>query len=50
MDEIGARLPLRRRRFRPEAAAELRKLLAVDLLILDDFALDAMAAAESRDA
>jgi DNA replication protein DnaC len=30
--------------------AELRKLLAVDLLILDDFALDAMEAAESRDA
>ena len=29
--------------------AELRKLLAVDLLILDDFALDAMDAAESRD-
>ena len=30
--------------------AELRKLLAVDLLILDDFALDAMEAPESRDA
>jgi len=30
--------------------AELRKLLAVDLLILDDFGLDAMDAAESRDA
>lgn len=29
--------------------AELRKLLAVDLLILDDFALDAMDATESRD-
>ena len=29
--------------------AELRKLLAVDLLILDDFALDAMDAVESRD-
>jgi DNA replication protein DnaC len=28
---------------------ELRKLVAVDLLILDDFALDAMDAAESRD-
>ncbi len=28
---------------------ELRKLLAVDLLILDDFALDRMDAAESRD-
>ena len=30
--------------------AELRKLLAVDLLILDDFGLDAMDAPESRDA
>jgi DNA replication protein DnaC len=30
--------------------AELRKLLAVDLLIVDDFALDAMDAVESRDA
>lgn len=30
--------------------AELRKLLAVDLLIVDDFALDAMDATESRDA
>jgi DNA replication protein DnaC len=29
--------------------AELRKLLAADLLILDDFALDAMDAIESRD-
>lgn len=29
--------------------AELRKLLAVDLLILDDFALDTMDAMESRD-
>lgn len=29
--------------------AELRKLLAVDLLILDDFALDTMDATESRD-
>lgn len=29
--------------------AELRKLLAVDLLILDDFALDSMNAGESRD-
>lgn len=28
---------------------ELRKLIAVDLLILDDFALDAMDSAESRD-
>jgi DNA replication protein DnaC len=28
---------------------ELRKLIAVDLLILDDFALDAMETAESRD-
>jgi DNA replication protein DnaC len=30
--------------------AELRKLLAVDLLIVDDFGLDAMDAIESRDA
>lgn len=30
--------------------AELRKLIAVDLLILDDFGLDAMDATESRDA
>jgi len=30
--------------------AELRKLLAVDLLIIDDFGLDAMDHAESRDA
>lgn len=30
--------------------AELRRLLAVDLLILDDFGLDAMDAIESRDA
>jgi len=30
--------------------AELRKLLAVDLLILDDFGLDSMDATESRDA
>lgn len=30
--------------------AELRKLLAPDLLIIDDFALDAMDATESRDA
>jgi DNA replication protein DnaC len=30
--------------------AELRKLLAVDLIIVDDFALDAMDALESRDA
>jgi len=29
--------------------AELRRLIAVDLLILDDFALDAMDAVESRD-
>jgi DNA replication protein DnaC len=29
---------------------ELRKVLAVDLLIIDDFALDAMDATESRDA
>jgi hypothetical protein len=30
--------------------AELRKLLAPDLLIIDDFALDSMDAVESRDA
>ena len=30
--------------------AELRKLLAVDLLVIDDFGLDAMDATESRDA
>jgi DNA replication protein DnaC len=30
--------------------AELRKLIAVDLLIIDDFGLDAMDATESRDA
>jgi len=30
--------------------AELRKLLAVDLLLIDDFALDTMDATESRDA
>jgi DNA replication protein DnaC len=30
--------------------AELRKLLAVDLLVVDDFALDAMDNVESRDA
>lgn len=30
--------------------AELRKLLAVDLLVVDDFALDSMDAQESRDA
>lgn len=30
--------------------AELRKLLAVDLLIIDDFTLDAMDATENRDA
>jgi DNA replication protein DnaC len=30
--------------------AELRKLLAIDLLIIDDFGLDAMDATESRDA
>src|SRR5512140_2752617 len=30
--------------------AELRKLLAVDVLILDDFGIDAMDAIESRDA
>ena len=30
--------------------AELRKLIAVDLLLIDDFALDAMDAMESRDA
>lgn len=30
--------------------AELRKFLAVDILIVDDFALDSMDAVESRDA
>ena len=30
--------------------AELRKLIATDLLIIDDFGLDAMDAVESRDA
>jgi DNA replication protein DnaC len=30
--------------------AEIRKLLATDLLVLDDFGLDAMDAQESRDA
>jgi DNA replication protein DnaC len=30
--------------------AELRTFVAVDLLLLDDFALDAMDAQESRDA
>jgi DNA replication protein DnaC len=30
--------------------AELRRLISVDLLIVDDFGLDAMDAAESRDA
>jgi len=29
--------------------AELRKLIAVDLLVLDDFAIDALDATESRD-
>ena len=41
---------LRHARLTQSHEAELRKLLAVDLLILDDFALDAMEAQESRDA
>jgi DNA replication protein DnaC len=32
-----------------DIASEMRKLIAVDLLIIDDFALDAMDALESRD-
>ena len=41
---------LRHARLTNTYEAELRKLLAVDLLILDDFCLDAMDAQESRDA
>lgn len=40
---------LRHARFDHSYEAEMRKLVAVDLLIVDDFALDAMDAAESRD-
>lgn len=40
---------LRHARLDASHEAELRKLLSVDLLILDDFGLDAMDAAESRD-
>lgn len=40
---------LRHARLDGSFEAELRKLIAVDLLILDDFALDAMDATESRD-
>ncbi len=41
---------LRHARLDNNYEAELRKLIAVDLLILDDFALDAMDPTESRDA
>ena len=41
---------LRHARLDNSYEAELRKLIAVDLLILDDFALDAMDSTESRDA
>jgi DNA replication protein DnaC len=41
---------LRHARLTNSFETELRKLLAVDLLILDDFCLDAMDAQESRDA
>ena len=41
---------LRQARLLQTYEPELRRLLAVDLLILDDFALDAMDAQESRDA
>ena len=40
---------LRHARLDATYEAELRKLLAVDLLILDDFGLDAMDTTESRD-
>lgn len=40
---------LRHARLDGSYEAELRRLIAVDLLILDDFALDAMDAVESRD-
>ena len=41
---------LRHARLDNTVEAELRKLIAVDLLIIDDFGLDTMDAAESRDA
>jgi DNA replication protein DnaC len=41
---------LRHSRLDNSYEAELRKLIAVDLLIVDDFGLDAMDAVESRDA
>lgn len=41
---------LRHARLDNSYEAELRKLIAVDLLIVDDFGLDAMDATESRDA
>jgi DNA replication protein DnaC len=41
---------LRHSRLDNSYEAELRKLIAVDLLIVDDFGLDAMDASESRDA
>ncbi len=41
---------LRHARLDNSYEAELRKLIAVDLLIVDDFGLDAMEATESRDA
>ena len=41
---------LRHARLTNSYEAELRKLLAVDLLLLDDFCLDQMDAQESRDA
>jgi DNA replication protein DnaC len=41
---------LRHSRLDHSYEAELRKLLAVDIIILDDFGLDAMDATESRDA
>ena len=40
---------LKHARLDNSAEAELRKLLAVDLLVLDDFAIDALDATESRD-
>lgn len=40
---------LKHARFDNSHEAELRKLIAVDLLIVDDFGLDAMDAIESRD-
>src|SRR5690606_15005859 len=41
---------LRHSRLDNSHEAELRKLLSVDLLIIDDFGLDGMDATESRDA